>query len=678
MHAASSEPKIPHGFTFAGIPAGIKVKRSDLMLIASEAPATAAGCFTRSKTRAASVKWCEARMGRTDVRAIVAVSGNANAMAGPEEDAANQRMARAVAGALDVAEDAVLTAATGVIGVPLPVDKIEAATPRLVGALGDDPLTAAQAILTTDTRTKLASREIFLGGVRARVLGIAKGSGMLHPDMATVLGFIMTDAAVAPDTLATMLRASVDASFHMVSVDRDTSTNDAVIALANGMSGAAIVDSLEGDAGQHLQAAILEVAIELAQAVARDGEGARKLVTSTVRGAADLRTARALARAVVESNLVKAALFGADPNPGRILAALGAKAARDEVELDPHAIDVSIQGVPVVAGGAPLELDADAVRAKLRHDEVTILITVGTGPSTATAWGCDLSYDYVRINADYAAVVVDSPGGPVRRDGRLDVRTPELKTEVLVAALRYIERFAGTRAVIRYGATTTERRDLALRLAEDVRLLSAVGLTPILVQESKSELVVTSLARAGVRAVGLSGADGNLLRLVRGDDPTVGRPRVAHRPLASEPPPPHEGPRPWRVDPDVIETLLAKGYVPVVVPEITEELEGRAEPVDVDAVAAEIAVACGAKKLIQMCDAAGIVSDGLLVSELSAEELADRVAHGRLPRETSSRAAAAVRALAGGVDTVHMIDERVPHNVVAELFTETGVGTMVR
>ncbi|HTJ81474.1 MAG TPA: bifunctional ornithine acetyltransferase/N-acetylglutamate synthase, partial [Polyangiaceae bacterium] len=447
---------------------------------------------------------------------------------------------------------------------------------------------------------------------------------------------------------------------------------------ANGMSGAPLVDSLDGDAGQHLAQAILEVAVELAKAVARDGEGARKLVASTVRGAGDDRTARALARAVVESSLVKAALFGADPNPGRVLAALGACAARDDLELDPDAIDVSIQGVPVVRGGAPLELDADAIRAKLRHDEVTIVSTVGRGPASATAWGCDLSYDYVRINADYAAVVVDGPGGPVRRDGRLDVKTPELKTEVLVAALRYIERFAGTRAVIRYGATTTERRDLALRLAEDVRLLSAVGLTPILVQEGKSELVVTSLARAGVRAVGLSGADGNLLRLVKSDAGAKGR-GDARPTLASEPPPPPDGgPRPWRVDPDVVETLLAKGYVPVVVPEITEELEGRAEPVDVDAVAAEIAVACGAKKLIQMCDAAGIVADGLLVSELSAEELADRVAHGRVPSATASRAAAAVRALAGGVDTVHMIDERVPHNVVAELFTESGVGTMVR
>ena len=671
MQGASNEPRVPHGFTFAGMPAGIKVRRADLMLIASEAPATSAGCFTRSATRAASVRWCETRVGRTDARAIVAVSGNANAMTGPGGEAANQEMAQAVALALDIPEDAVLTAATGVIGVPFPVAKVVAAMPALVSGLGDSPMPAAEAILTTDTRTKLAGREIFLGGVRVRLLGIAKGSGMLHPDMATVLAFVLTDAAVSPEALRAAVRSAVDASFHMVSVDRDTSTNDSVIALANGMSGAAPVTTLDDDHGQHFAAALLEICRDLARAVARDGEGARRLVTSTVKGAADLGAARGLARAVIESNLVKAALFGADPGPGRILAALGARAARDAIALDPKAISVTLQGTPVFESGAPIAVDGDALRAKLRHDEVTIVSTVGTGPGEATAWGCDLSYDYVRINADYAAVVVDSDGGPVRRDGRLDVRTPELKTEVLVAALRYIERFADTRAVIRYGATTLARRDLAERLAEDVRLLSAAGLRPILVQGGASETVVTSLARAGVRAVGLSGADGNLLGVVK-------RGGTDERPaFASEPPPP-SGARPWRVDPDVIETLLVKGYIPVVVPEITEELEGRSEPIDVDAVAAEIAISCGAKKLIQMCDATGLVVDGLLISEISAEELDLRLGAGTVPAEARTRAAAAVRALAGGVETVHLIDERVPHNVVAELFTESGVGTMVR
>jgi acetylglutamate kinase len=378
--------------------------------------------------------------------------------------------------------------------------------------------------------------------------------------------------------------------------------------------------------------------------------------------------ARALARSVVESSLVKAALFGADPGFGRVLSALGARASVLGASLDPASVGVTMQGVRVFEAGRPVTFEADALRARLRQDEVRVEISVGAGPAEATAWGCDLSYDYVRINADYAAVLVDSPGGPVHRDARLDTKTPELKTEVLVSALRYIERFSGTRAVVSYGPATLARRDLAQRLAEDVRLLAAVGLRPILVQRGDpSEAVVSSLARAGVRAVGLSGSDGNLIQLDT-TDLDDDAPRV-------------------RVDPDVVETLLAKGYIPVVMPALTELHPSRPGapggsvrglPVDADAVAAEIAVACAARKLIFLGEAPGILSGGLLVSELSAEELDRRAREGEIEASMTHRAMATVRALSGGVETVHLIDERVPHNVVAELFTENGVGTMVR
>ncbi|NUO50720.1 MAG: arginine biosynthesis protein ArgJ, partial [Polyangiaceae bacterium] len=483
---------------------------------------------------------------------------------------------------------------------------------------------------------------------------VGKGSGMVHPKMATVLGFITCDAAVGADLLAAALRSAVAESFEMVSVDRDTSTNDAVIAMCNGMSRAPQIASLESDAGRAFSRALTEVCIDLARAVARDGEGARRLVTVSLGGAPSTDAARSLARSVVESNLVKAALFGADPGYGRIAAALGARAAELGMPLAPSDIDVALQGTPVLTHGAPTGASLDELRVKLRADEIVIEVRVGSGAHAAQAWGCDLSYDYVRINADYAAVLADGPGGAVRRDQRLDTKTPELKTEVLVSALRYIERFAGTRAVVRYGKTTLARRDLALRFAEDVRLLSAVGLRPILVQAGASELVVTSLARLGVRAVGLSGADGNLFRLDQSAE------RVS-------------------VDPDVVEMLLAKHYVPVVVPEITEEMEeaGAAAP-SVDQLAAEIAVACGAKKLIYLSDAPGLTVGGMLVSEISAEELASRLEAGGIDENARPLARGAMRALRGGVDSVHLIDERTPHVVVAELFTETGVGTMVR
>ena len=668
--------KLPLGFSFAGVAAGIKVKRHDLALILSEVPAVAAGCFTRSRTRAPSVDWCAARLPRDDARAIVASSGNANAMAGPTGEADNATVARSIARILDVGEDTVMTAATGVVGVPFPVAKVTAAAERLVAALEPDPRNAAEALLTTDTVTKIAEREIFVGGARVRLLGLAKGSGMVHPDMATVLCFLVTDAAVSSSFLDAALRASVDETFNMLSVDRDTSTNDSVIALANGLAKNARVDDLTSEAGAHFAAALTEVCSELARAVARDGEGARRLITARATGAGSREAARGFARSIVESNLVKAALFGSDPACGRVVAALGARASLLSVPLEAAELSVRMQGVTVFDHGAPAPFDADALRSRLRQDEVRVEVCVGTGPFEATAWGCDLSYDYVRINADYAAVVTDGPGGAVRRDGRLDIKTPELKAEVLVSALGYIERFSGTRAVIAYGEPTLGRRDLAVRLASDVRLLAAVGLRPILVQgQSSTEVVVGALASAGVRAIGLSGADGNLIRM-------------EHRGM---------GPPTLSIDPDVIETLLAKGYIPIVMPSLTEVdglgagvgREGigavprdrpsmRGLPVSSDVVAAEIAVACRAKKLIYLGDSPGLLTEGLLVSEISPEEL-DRRRHDQtLDGISAARAESAVRAIAGGVESVHLIDERVPHNVVAELFTDRGVGTMVR
>ncbi len=632
----------------------------------SESACTAAGAFTRSKAKAAPVRWCEALLPTAGARAIVVASGNANAMTGAEGERANAEMAGAVARVLDVPPAAILTAATGVIGVPFPLERVKGAVADLVAGLGNDPAPFADAILTTDTCEKVVSTEIFVGGARVRMLGIAKGSGMVHPNMATVLAFVLTDAKIAPDALQSAIKATVEKTFGATSVDRDTSTNDTVIALANGAAHNATITSLDSDAGRAFASALGGICRELSRAVARDGEGARRLVTVTVDGATDEVSARSLARAVVASNLVKAALFGADPGHGRILAALGARAAEDDRAFDPRRVSVAIQGVQVFHQGAPAAFDPDGLRALLRQRDVDVRVSLGLGAAHAEAWGCDLSYDYVRINADYAAVLVD-PEGPVRKDSRLETKTPELKTDLLVSALRYIERFAGTRAVIRFGPATLSRRELALSFAEDIRLLSAVGLSPILVQEGVSEIVVSALARTGVRAVGLSGADGNLLAW----------PRTA--PLAEETViDPLGDPA---VDPDVIETLLQKGYVPVVVPELTEEasaLVGATAPLDVDVVASAIARVCRAKKLLLLGDAPGLASEGLLLSELSADELKARILAGTIEKAFLPRARAAASALAGDVDSVHFLDERTPHVIVAELFTDSGVGTMVR
>lgn len=694
--------KIPLGFTFAGGSAGIKVKRPDLALILSELPAVAAGCFTRSKSRAPCVDWNAARLPREDARVIVANSGNANCLAGEEGVVANERMAAAVAEALGVSADSVLTCSTGVIGVPLPVSKVAAAMPGLMEKLGQDPNAAAEAILTTDTCTKLASREIFLGGDRVRIAGIAKGSGMIHPNMATMLAFLVTDCAIDVGVLDAILHGVVDETFNMVSVDRDTSTNDQVIALANGMAENDRITRRDSPEALHFAAALLDICKELARAIAADGEGAQHLVTVTIKGAEDTMTARSLARAVTESNLTKAALFGTDPNWGRVLAAVGARAAEQHLRFDPATASVRLQNVLVYAAGKPQPFDADALRSLLRGEEVFVDLEIGQGAGHATAWGCDLSYDYVRINADYAAVLVDSPDGPVRRDQRLDNKTPELKADTLVQALRYIERFAGTRAVIKYGGAAMVRADLKDRFAEDVKLLQAVGLRPIIVHGGGPEIsrtleqmgqvtefvdglrvtdaasmrvvemvltgqinkeVVASLARAGVKAVGLSGKDGGLIEARKMATPS-GKDLGYVGEVAS-------------VSTDVVELLLGKGYIPVISP-VGLGKDGQTYNINADTVAAEIAVACGARKLIFLSDVPGILSNGLLVSEMSAEELQIRMRDGTVTGGMLPKAASILRALEGNVETVHIIDGRVPHNVVAELFTSRGVGTMIR
>lgn len=694
--------KIPNGFTFAGGSAGIKVKRPDVALVLSELPANAAGCFTRSKSRAACVDWNAARLPRTDARVIVANSGNANCLSGDEGVTANERMATAVANAFGVPGDAVLTCSTGVIGIPLPAAKVEAALPMLLEKLGTDPKTAAEAILTTDTTSKMASREIFLGGDRVRIAAIAKGSGMVHPNMATMLAFIVTDAAIEVTVLDAMLRAVVDETFNMISVDRDTSTNDQVIIMANGMAENEPITARDTPDAMHFAATLLDLCKELARTIAGDGEGAQHLVTVTVRGAEDTASARILARSVTESNLTKAAFFGTDPNWGRILAAIGARAAEQHIRFDPAQTSVTLQQVPVFENGKPRAFDADALRALLRGEEVFVDVTVGTGIGHATAWGCDLSYDYVRINADYAAVFVDSPDGPVRRDGRLENKTPEMKADTLVQALRYIERFAGTRAVIKYGGAAMVRPDLKDRFAEDVRLLQAVGLSPIIVHGGGPEIsrtleqmgqtsefvdglrvtdaaslkvvemvltgqinkeVVASLSRAGGKAVGLSGKDGGLIHAKKWLAPS-GKDFGYVGEVTG-------------VDTDVVELLLGKGYIPVISP-IGLGKDGHTYNINADTVAAEIAIACGARKLIFLTDVAGILSNGLLISEMSAEELDKRVKDGTVTGGMLPKAAAILRALEGGVETVHIIDGRIPHNVVAELFTSRGVGTMIR
>lgn len=387
----------PAGFLASGVRCGLKNGKRDLALLYSEKPASVAGVFTQNKVKAAPVVLTRERVKGGRARAVVINSGNANACTGARgmEDA--RRMTAEVSKLLDIPEDGVLVSSTGVIGQPLPMDKIIPGIGRAVAELssggGRD---AAEAIMTTDTVTKEAAVSLELGGISVTVGGMAKGSGMIHPNMATMLAFITTDAAVSPGALHPALRYAVDRSFNMITVDGDTSTNDMVLVMANGAAGGREIN--EGDKEFPVfREALLQVCTRLAVMIARDGEGATKLLEVKVINAPTEKDARLAARAVAASSLVKSAVFGEDANWGRILCAIGYSGA----DFDPGKIDIFIGDEQVARDGGALDFSEEKAAEILSAGHVTVLVDMKAGQYGATAWGCDLTYDYVKINASY-------------------------------------------------------------------------------------------------------------------------------------------------------------------------------------------------------------------------------------------------------------------------------------
>lgn len=391
------------GMKAVGVHAGIKHRRRDLALLVSEAPASAAAVYTRNRVQAAPILVTRANLARTRgrARAVIVNSGCANACTGPRGLRDARRMAELAARAVACRPEEVLVASTGVIGHPLPMAKIERGARLLARALKGPSIGAAEAIMTTDTVEKQCLVEFRVQGRACRIGGIAKGSGMIHPDMATMLAFLATDAAVEPGALRRALRRAVADTFNMITVDGDTSTNDMVSVLANGVAGNAALR--EGVAGWPQFLAALRAACEaLAKEIARDGEGAERLIEVRVEGARSGADARRAALAVAGSSLVKAAMFGRDANWGRILAALGRSGAR----LDPERLDLilanSVGRVEVFRRGRPVAVrDGGLLGRILASGEVTIHAKLHQGAASARAWGCDLTFDYVRINAHY-------------------------------------------------------------------------------------------------------------------------------------------------------------------------------------------------------------------------------------------------------------------------------------
>lgn len=384
----------PAGFTAAGVACGIKEGAKDLAIVASEKPCAVAGVFTTNKVKAAPVEITRRRLRRQKTASAVVVnSGNANCCTGERGFQDALRMAEVCGETLGVPPEEILVASTGPIGRFLPTEKVEVGIRQAASALRKaGAQDAAEAILTTDTVRKEVAVSEVVAGTEIRIGAMAKGAGMIHPNMATMLAFIATDAEIYQPTLARCLRDAVDKSFNRITVDGDQSTNDMVIALANGL---AENEMVRRGAGYRLfQQALETVCSELAKMIVRDGEGATKFIAVTVKGARSFAQADKAARAVANSNLVKAAFHGGSPNWGRIMASLGYSGARVKRDL----VDIYLCGIRVAAGGAPADFDADKLLEALRGKEVEVIADLNLGSSQQTIWACDLSAEYVAIN----------------------------------------------------------------------------------------------------------------------------------------------------------------------------------------------------------------------------------------------------------------------------------------
>ena len=393
------------GFRAAGIHVGVKthnINKKDLTLIVSDVNCAAAAVFTTNVVKAAPIHVSKAHLADGRARAVIANSGNANACA-PQGEENAQRMCAAAAAAIGCKAEDVLVCSTGVIGQTIRIDVIEAGVPKLCPLLERSEAAsdaAAHAIMTTDTVKKEAAVETTVGGKTVRMGGIAKGSGMIHPNMGTMLCFLTTDCAISPEMIHEALLETARVSFNRISVDGDTSTNDTCLVLANGLAGNGEITEKNDDYYAFLEA-LQTLCVKLARMMAKDGEGAKHLVTCTVTGARDEAQAETIAKSVISSTLTKAAIFGCDANWGRVLCAMGYSGE----QFDPEKVDVAFASaagtISVCEKGRGLDFDEDLAKKILTEDEVTIAIAMGEGGGSCTCWGCDITYDYIKINGDY-------------------------------------------------------------------------------------------------------------------------------------------------------------------------------------------------------------------------------------------------------------------------------------
>ena len=394
----------PKGFLATGEHVGVKKVKKDLAIIYSEKPALCSAVFTKNLVKAPPLWWCEKLVKeKQKIQAIVINSGNANACTGDRGYQDALAMADTLSECLNIKKESVLVTSTGVIGVYLPMDKIIPGIKETSKTLGSDEKSAkrcAKAIMTTDTFRKEIAVEIDIKGKKVKLAGIAKGSGMIHPNMATMLGFITTDINISQELLDKAFKENINDSFNMITVDGETSTNDMAVILANGLAENPIVDKEDEDY-EKFKTALDYITKYLAKQIVKDGEGATKFLECQIFNAKSKEDARVLCKAILNSNLVKTAFFGNDANWGRILSAMGASG----VDFDPNQVKISFKNdtgeIKLFENGLPVEFDEDFAFKILKQEEIKILIDMNRGVESIIGWGCDLSFDYVKINAEY-------------------------------------------------------------------------------------------------------------------------------------------------------------------------------------------------------------------------------------------------------------------------------------
>lgn len=623
-------PQIPAGFSFGAAHAGIKRSRLDVAMIHVTSPggAVVAGAFTQNRVRAACVERGERLLPATGIRAVVINSGNANAMTGEAGRLDDEAMAQSVAQALGAPVHSVLTNSTGVIGVPLPIAKIDAALPQLTSSTAQGgPEDFLQAILTTDTCAKSVAARISTEYGDVQLFGAAKGSGMIHPNMATTLGYVVTDLVIAQDELQGLLADEIGASFNAISVDGDTSTNDTVMVLASGESGVGLEE-----AGEDFVLALRAVLQSLAKQVARDGEGATRLMQVEVRGAPTLAAAHQIARSIASSSLFKCSIFAGENGWGRLACAAGQAACEAGFELDPSQFEIRAQGQPLFMRGELITVP-DAFARKLLAETIIWELDVGAGDASFCAWGCDLSYDYVRINADESLQIEVAPDGRVGRNLSLQRYTPKLKHQLLVDGLSYVRRFSGMRVLVQAEGAVLSRPGLAKNFARDLELMLDAGMRALVVLTDEHALVAAEALEA-------SFADG-LYQIVRVED----------RPGANQ----------ARIQPRLDRGQACLLTLP----------SARAEQV------VTLGARLGVGKLLCLGDDQGLHDALGLRERLTPQEALIGLESGELTTTARSYVELVRLGVREGLPAIHLVDGRLPHALVAELFTDQGVGTLV-